>query len=168
MVKKEYLYELENEIKTHNIMSLNKVMLIGNAGKDPDVRHLESGATKASFTLATTERYKDRNGEVKEQTEWHNVVCWRFLAETVEKYVRKGKQLYVEGKLTTRQYTDSTGAAKYITEIVADTIQMLGRREESEAPSALPSGTYQNRQEETRPAAPQPAAEEEASDDLPF
>ena len=87
-------------------MALNKVMLIGNTGKDPDVRHLESGIVTSSFTLATTERYKDKSGTLKEQTEWHNIVCWRALAEFVEKYLKKGTQIYVEGKLRNRSYTD--------------------------------------------------------------
>src|SRR5574344_1834157 len=104
-------------------MSLNKVMLIGNVGRDPEVRHLESGVVTASFTLATTERYKDRNGEQKEQTEWHNIVCWRSLAEIAEKYVRKGSSLYVEGKIRNRSYNDKEGNTKYITEILADSFQ---------------------------------------------
>ena len=133
-------------------MSLNKVMLIGNVGKDPEVRHLESGAVTASFTLATTERYKDKNGETKEQTEWHNIVCWRSLAEIVEKYVRKGTQLYIEGRIRTRSYSDRDGNTRYITEINADNLQMLGRKGEStgyQAPAA-PAPAYQ----QTAPAAP--------------
>jgi len=125
-------------------MSLNKVMLIGNAGKDPDVRHLESGVVKANFTLATSERYRDRStGETKEQTEWHNIVCWRALAEVVEKFVRKGTQVYVEGKITTRQYTDQNGAVRYITEIVADSLQLLGRRPEGESFAQPATNAYQ-------------------------
>jgi len=80
-------------------MSLNKVLLIGNVGKDPEVRHLENGSMVARFSLATTERFKDKNGEFQEQTEWHNIVCWRSLAERVEKYVKKGSQLFIEGKI---------------------------------------------------------------------
>lgn len=136
-------------------MSLNKVMLIGNVGKDPEVRHLESGVVTASFTLATTEKYKDRSGEMKEQTEWHNIVCWRSLAEIAEKYVRKGSQLYIEGKIRNRSYNDRDGVTKYITEIVADTFQMLGRKSDNAGgyPSQAPS--YQ------QPQAPgyQPAAQ---------
>ena len=105
-------------------------MLIGNAGKDPDVRHLESGVSTASFSLATTERYRDRNGEMKEQTEWHNIVCWRNLADVAERFVRKGTQLYIEGKIRTRSYSDKDNNLKYITEIVADSLQLLGKKPE--------------------------------------
>lgn len=151
-------------------MSLNKVMLIGNVGKDPEVRHLESGAVTASFTLATTERYKDKSGETKDQTEWHNIVCWRALAEVVEKYVRKGTQLYIEGKIRTRSYTDRDGNTRYITEITADSLQMLGRRGDNQAPpQSQPQPQYQ--------AQPQPqkstpvidmSVMEDEGDDLPF
>ena len=112
-------------------MALNKVMLIGNVGKNPDVRFIESsGTTTANFTLATTERYKDRvTGELKEQTEWHNIVCWRNLAEIAEKYITKGSQIFVEGRIRTRSYKDKNGDTRYITEVVADNIQLLGRRD---------------------------------------
>ena len=116
-------------------MALNKVMLIGNVGKDPEVRYLESGpqnpsgnAKVASFTLATSERFRDRNGEVRENTEWHNIVAWRNSADVVEKYVKKGTQLYIEGKLRTRSWVDQTGNKRYTTEVVADSLQLLGRR----------------------------------------
>lgn len=123
-------------------MSLNKVMLIGNVGKEPEVRHLESGVVKSSFTLATTERYRDRtSGEWREQTEWHNIICWRGIAEVVEKYVKKGTQVYVEGKITTRSYADKEGITRYTTEIVADSLQMLGRRSDA-AGGDMPSGGY--------------------------
>lgn len=114
-------------------MSLNKVMLIGNVGKDPEVRHLEGGSVVARFSLATTERYKDKNGEFQEQTEWHNIVCWRLLAERAEKYVKKGSQLFVEGRLRSRSWEDKTGQARYTVEIVADSIQILGRRQDDAA-----------------------------------
>lgn len=112
-------------------MALNKVMLIGNVGKTPDVKFIESsGVTTANFTLATTERYKDRvTGESKEQTEWHNIVCWRSLAEIAEKYITKGSQLFVEGRIRTRSYKDKNGDTRYVTEIMADNIQLLGRRD---------------------------------------
>lgn len=111
-------------------MSLNKVMLIGNVGKDPEVRHLEGGSVVARFSLATTERYKDKNGEFQEQTEWHNIVCWRLLAERAEKFVKKGSQLFVEGRLRSRSWEDKTGQARYTVEIVADTLQILGRKQD--------------------------------------
>lgn len=118
-------------------MSLNKVMLIGNVGKDPEVRYLDGNNANgtntkvASFPLATSERYRDRNGEQHENTEWHNVVVWRGQADTVERFVRKGTQLYVEGRLRTRSWTDQTGAKRFTTEVVADTIQLLGRRQDN-------------------------------------
>ena len=108
-------------------------MLIGNVGKDPEVRHLEGGSVVARFSLATTERYKDKNGEFQEQTEWHNIVCWRLLAERAEKYVKKGSQLFVEGRLRSRSWEDKTGQARYTVEIVADSIQILGRRQDDAA-----------------------------------
>ena len=121
-------------------MSLNKVMLIGNVGKDPEVRYLEQNpqtpgnAPKvASFTLATTERFRDRNGELRENTEWHNVVAWRNNADVCEKFVRKGTQLYVEGRLRSRSWDGNDGAKHYITEVLADTIQLLGRRQDNPA-----------------------------------
>ena len=116
-------------------MALNKVMLIGNVGNDPEIRYLDpnpqgpqGNAKVASFRLATTERYRDRNGEVRENTEWHNIVAWRSSADLVEKFIHKGSQIYVEGKLRTRQWTDQTGNKRYTTEINADNIQLLGKR----------------------------------------
>ena len=111
-------------------MTLNKVMLIGNVGKDPEPRHLENGTMFVTLAVATTERYKERNGEFKEQTEWHNVVCWRGLAEIVEKYVRKGSQVYVEGKLRSRNWEEQNGQKRSYTEIIADTLLLLGRKPE--------------------------------------
>lgn len=117
--------------------SLNKVLLIGNAGRDPEIRYLDQGTAQAgqqstkvaTFTLATTERYRDRGGELRENTEWHNLVLWRQLADIAERYIRKGSQIYVEGHLRTRSYTDQQGQKKFMTEIVADNVQLLGRRE---------------------------------------
>ena len=117
---------------------LNKVMLIGNVGKDPEVRYLDGNnpaaagnAKVATFTLATTERYKDRSGEQKENTEWHNIVAWRNLADLAERFIRKGTQIYVEGRLRSRSWTDNTGAKRYTTEVVCDNIQLLGRRSDN-------------------------------------
>lgn len=164
-------------------MSLNKVLLIGNAGRDPDVRHLESGTVTATFSLATTERFRDRNsGETKEQTEWHNIVCWRNLAEIAEKYVRKGTQLFIEGRIRTRSYNDKDGNTRYMTEIVADNMQLLGRKADNPAAqgggnwqpqSARPaqSPTYQNYQQAAPDPMPTPANQDlpaEEGDDLPF
>lgn len=112
-------------------MSVNKVILVGNVGKDPEVRYLEKGVAVAKFPLATSETYKGKDGEKVTATEWHNVVLWRGLAETVEKYVKKGSQLYIEGKIRTRSYDDKDGNKRYVTEIVADLMQMLGKRSDS-------------------------------------
>ena len=129
-------------------MSLNKVMLIGNVGRDPEVRYLEGNAKVATFTLATSERFKDRNGELRENTEWHNIVAWRANADVAEKFIHKGTQIYVEGRLRTRSYTDQAGVKKFTTEIQADTIQLLGRR--PDADGAPQQGGYQQ-----HPAQPQ-------------
>ena len=118
-------------------MSLNKVMLIGNVGRDPNIRYLDGnsgsqGSKVATFTLATTERYRDRSGETRENTEWHNIVAWRSSADLAERFIHKGTQIYVEGRLRTRSYTDQAGVQKYTTEVVADNIQLLGRRQDGE------------------------------------
>lgn len=125
-------------------MSLNKVMLIGNVGKEPDVRYLDNGVAVASLTLATTERgYRLQNGtDVPERTEWHNIVLWRGLAETVEKYVHKGDKLFVEGKIRSRSYDDQNGVKRYITEIFADNMEMLSPRSQAnQASSPSPSAS---------------------------
>ncbi len=124
-------------------MSLNKVMLIGNVGKDPDIRYVDKGVAVASFSLATTERgYRLPNGtEVPERTEWHNVVLWKKgMAETAEKYVHKGDKLFIEGKIRSRSYDDQKGVKRYITEIFADSMEMLSPRNQpntASSPSAL-------------------------------
>lgn len=174
-------------------------MLIGNVGKDPEVRYLDSsGNTKvASFTLATTERYKDRSGEMKEITEWHNIVAWRNSADVVERFVKKGTQLYVEGRIRTRSWDDQSGNKRYTTEIIADSLQLLGKRSDNPASQGgfnTPSqGGYSNnggygnggynagqgygqpqgygpQQNQTQPAGPQRPVENDdlPEDDLPF
>jgi single-strand DNA-binding protein len=110
-------------------MSYNKVILIGNAGKDPEIRHLDSGVAVITLPVVTSERVKDRNGEWREMSEWHNVVFWRALAESVEKYVRKGSQILVEGKLRNRSWEDRDGQKRYTTEVVAETLKVLNRRD---------------------------------------
>ncbi|HKK58301.1 MAG TPA: single-stranded DNA-binding protein [Salinivirga sp.] len=109
-------------------MSVNKVILVGNVGKDPEVKHLENDLSLARFPLATSERFKNKQGERTERTEWHNVVVWRGLAKVVEDYVKKGSQLYIEGRIQTRKYQDRDGNDRYSTEIVADNMQMLDRK----------------------------------------
>lgn len=134
-------------------MAVNKVILVGNVGADPDVRYLDNGTAVASLSLATSEVYKNKNGERITQTEWHNVVLWRGLAEITEKYVKKGMQLYIEGRLQTRSWDDKEGVKRYTTEVVADNMQMLSRKDDKK--------TETNTQTE----APK---EEEQEDDLPF
>ena len=117
-------------------MSVNKVILIGNVGKDPDVRYLDTGIAVATFSLATTDRaYTLQNGtQVPERTEWHNIVLWRGLAQTAEKYVRKGDKLYIEGKIRSRSYDDQNGIKRTIVEIFADNMEMLTPRNASQQP----------------------------------
>ncbi|HEX2613187.1 MAG TPA: single-stranded DNA-binding protein [Fibrobacteria bacterium] len=108
--------------------SLNKVMLIGNLGKDPEVRTIPSGAKVANFPIATSESYTGKDGNRVEKTEWHNIVMWRGLAEVAEKYLKKGNPVFIEGKLQTRSWDDQNGQKKYMTEIIADNMTMLGGR----------------------------------------
>ncbi len=108
---------------------VNKVILVGNLGKDPEVRHLEGGTAVASFSIATTEVYKDKTGARQEQTEWHNIVVWRGLAEIAEKYLKKGMTIYIEGKLRTRSWDDKEGHKRYSTEVVGDTFTILSKKE---------------------------------------
>ena len=131
-------------------MALNKVMLIGNVGNDPEIRYLDSNpqspqgnAKVASFRLATTERYRDRNGETRENTEWHSIVAWRSNADLVEKFVHKGSQIFIEGKLRTRQWTDQTGNKRFTTEVQADNIQLLGKRPDAPQGGQPGSNGYQ-------------------------
>lgn len=112
-------------------MSLNRVTLLGNVGKDPEIRTTQDGKKVANFSLATTERWKDKQGQRQEKTEWHRLVAFDPLATTVEAYVVKGGQLFVEGKLQTRKWTDAAGVEKYSTEIVAQNLHLLSRQAES-------------------------------------
>ena len=149
--------------------SINKVILIGNLGKDPEVRYLEGGVAVAKFPIATSETYKDRTtGERKTQTEWHNIVLWRGLAEVSEKYLKKGNQVYIEGKLRTRSWEDNNNQTRYTTEVVADNMTMLGGRASEGEESRDPANT---RQPAAKPAAEDvfsPSTAEDAADDLPF
>jgi len=115
-------------------MSVNKVILVGNVGADPEVRYIESNTPVCNLRIATSETYKNRNGEKVTTTEWHTVVLWRGLAEIAEKYVKKGMQLYIEGKIRTRSWDDKDGNKRYATEIIADALQLLGKRDSSESP----------------------------------
>tara|TARA_B100000214_G_scaffold285245_1_gene214761 strand:- start:676 stop:1071 length:396 start_codon:yes stop_codon:yes gene_type:complete len=107
---------------------VNKVILVGNLGKDPEVKYLDSGVAVANFSLATSENYKNKEGERVSQTEWHNIVLWRGLAEVAEKYLKKGSSVYVEGKIKTRKWEDKEGVTRYNTEILVDNMTMLGGR----------------------------------------
>jgi single-strand DNA-binding protein len=108
---------------------INKVILIGNLGSDPEIRNLENGAKVAQFSIATSETYKDKDGNKQEQTEWHRIVVWRALADIAESYLKKGSKVYLEGKLRTRSWTTKENTTQYTTEIIGDKIQMLDRRE---------------------------------------
>ena len=177
-------------------MPLNKVMLIGNVGRDPDVRYMDGSSSNgqerkvATFSLATSERYRSRTGEQIENTEWHNIVVWSPIADVVERYVKKGTQLYVEGRLRTRQWTDQSGAKRYTTEIVADNLQLLGRRDDAPAADYSAGGqssyrsvradsvgagykspsapTFQPPVAPATPAAPATPIVDDPDDDLPF
>ena len=111
---------------------VNKVILVGNLGKDPEVKYLDNGVAVANFSLATTENYKNKNGERVSQTEWHNIVLWRGLAEIAEKYLKKGASVYIEGKIKTRKWEDKEGVVRYSTEILCDNMTMLGGKISSE------------------------------------
>ena len=177
---------------------VNKVILIGNVGQDPEVRYtgdVNNSAKVATIRLATTERFRGRDGNLQEHTEWHSVVVWRNTADVVEKYVRKGTQLYIEGRIRTRSWDDQNGNKRYVTEIVADTLQLLGRRPEGQQQGGYqqqgyqqggyqqPQQGYQQQpqpyqqpgvqqqpayQQAVQPAQPKPAVEDMPEDDLPF
>ena len=118
---------------------VNKVILVGNLGKDPEVKYLDSGVAVANFSLATTESYKNKDGERVNQTEWHNIVLWRGLAEVAEKWLKKGSNVYIEGKIKTRKWEDKEGNARYNTEILADNMTMLGSKSTSPSSETITS-----------------------------
>ena len=151
---------------------VNKVILVGNLGKDPEVRHLEADKKVAKFTLATTEAYRDRNGQRVENTEWHQVEFWGPVTEVIEKYLKKGSQVYVEGKLRTRSYEDKEGVKKYVTEVIGQNLTLIGGKpSESEAAGAggygeaTANGAKGSRVSES---APPPMVADNDADDLPF
>jgi len=152
--------------------SINKVILIGNLGKDPEIRHLESGVSVANFPIATSEVYKDRKtGERVSQTEWHNIVLWRGLAEVSEKYLKKGDKVYIEGKMKTRSWQDQEGNNRYTTEVVGDNLTMLGKSSDRkevtpEEKIVAESKPIANDKKET--IAEDFAGPDGDSDDLPF
>jgi len=142
---------------------VNKVILMGYAGKDPEVRHMDNNLTVARFTLATNERWS-KDGNKMEHTEWHNIVVWRGLAEIVEKYVRKGSLLYVEGRLRSRSYDDKDGVKRFVVEILADAVNIVGPKPEGSQTSATQQPVSQN---ETMPPI-ETTNLETVPDDLPF
>ena len=123
-------------------MSVNKVILVGNVGKDPETRYLDESTAITKFPMATSETYKNRAGERVSTTEWHNIVLWRGLAQVAEKYVKKGTQIYIEGRIKTRSYDDADGNRKYITEIVGDQMQLLGRKPDDAESGTQGGGGY--------------------------
>lgn len=157
--------------------SVNKAIIVGNLGRDPEMRYTQSNTAVTNFTVATTDTWSDRNGEKQERTEWHRVVTWGRLAEICGQYLQKGKQVYIEGRLQTREWEDQNGQKKYTTEIVAQTMQMLGRAGDFQgggAPSGAPSGppaggqprqAKQGGGEDPFGSPPMPGGDE---DDLPF
>lgn len=147
--------------------SVNKVILIGNTGKDPEVRYLENGVPVATISLATSESYVDKKtGEKREMTDWHNIVFWRGLAEVVNTYVKKGMKIYVEGRLRTRSYTDKDNIVRYVTEIVADEMQMLSPRSNDVSEPVKPN--YPPTIEQPRHVPPISNMHEDEDDGLPF
>ncbi len=137
---------------------VNKVILVGNLGKDPEVRHLDNGIAVANFSLATTESYTNKQGERVNQTEWHNIVLWRGLADVAEKYLKKGNSIYVEGKISTRKWEDKEGNTRYSTDIIADKMTMLGSKSENS-----------NTATESSVSSTEPTpSEDSGNDDLPF
>ena len=146
-------------------MSVNKVILIGNVGKEPDIRYLDGGVAVATFPLATTERgYTLPNGtQVPDRTDWHNIVLWRGLAQLVEKYVHKGDKLYIEGKLRPRTYEDQNGQRKYVVEIYAENMEMLSSR-----PSGTNVSAAHDASSATSAVKQTVSEESHSSEDLPF
>jgi single-strand DNA-binding protein len=159
--------------------NLNKAMLIGRLGQDPETRYTKSGAAVCSFTLATNDYWKDKQGNRQERTEWHNIVTWSGLAEFAQNYLKKGRLIYVEGRLQTRDWTDNQNVRHFKTEIVANTVQLLDRQSDDQRAAEAPPRARQQPQarsggrplrEEPEPYAPSGPAEEEPylEDDIPF
>ncbi len=139
--------------------SVNKAILIGNLGADPELKYTPSGAAVANFNIATTEKWKDKDGQMQESTQWHRIVLWRRQAEIAKEYLKKGSQVYIEGRIETRSYEDKDGVKRYITEISGQRMQFLGSRSDS-------GGSRNNGQSEPPPAPPAGAGADD--DDLPF
>lgn len=142
---------------------INKVILVGHVGRDPEIRHLDNNLTVARFSLATSESYKNKNGEKITNTDWHNIVVWRGLAEIAEKYVKKGSLICVEGKIRNRSWDDKDGNKRYTTEIDCDNLQLLGRR-----PDDNGQGDYSPREQNIGSSQNDAASDLSPTDDLPF
>ena len=147
---------------------VNKVTLIGNLGKDPEVRHFDNGGSVARITLATNESYRDKDGNWQNQTEWHTVIAWRNLADRAEKELKKGSLVYVEGKLKTRQYKDSNGVDRYVTEVEALTLRSLEKRERQEGSGGAPLPGQSGFGGDTSHSGHDFNALIDGADDLPF
>ncbi|HLR00610.1 MAG TPA: single-stranded DNA-binding protein [Sphingobacterium sp.] len=148
---------------------INKVILVGHLGKTPELRHLDGNVSVTSFPLATSETYNTKDGRRVEQTEWHNIVMWRRLADVAAKYLTKGKLVYIEGKLRTRTYEDKEGIRRYTTEVVADNFKMLGRKSDFEPENKETQGpTNKNTREDKAEEEVDYNENKEEDDDLPF
>jgi single-strand DNA-binding protein len=149
--------------------SVNKVIIVGNLGRDPEVRYLPSGDAVANIAVATTDRWKDKaTGEMKEATEWHRVSFFGRLAEVAGEYLKKGSQAYIEGKLQTRKYTDKDGVEKYATEIKGETLQLLGSRQDGQQQRQAPAAAPAPRPAAAPAARPAPGGFDDDDSDIPF
>ncbi len=152
-------------------MNLNKVMLIGRLGRDPETRYTNSGSAVANFSIATTETWKDKQGQKQERTEWHNIVCWGPQADFAQNYLKKGRLIYVEGRLQTRDWTDNQNVKHYKTEITANNILFMEPREAGQGGQRAGGGSYDQAPPPAQGPPPGGAAEEESpymEDDIPF
>jgi len=143
---------------------VNKVILLGHVGKDPEIRHMDNNLVLARFSLATTERWNNKDGNRMEHTEWHNIVMWRNLAEIAEKYVRKGSLIHIEGKLRTRNYDDKDGVKRYVLEVVADAMQLVGPKPDANSGQSVPV----QKPTITEQEIPETHVDTTPPDDLPF
>ncbi|MEI7421362.1 MAG: single-stranded DNA-binding protein [Prolixibacteraceae bacterium] len=150
-------------------MSVNKVILIGNVGKDPEIRHLDSNVSVASFSLATSEVYNNKAGEKVTQTEWHNIVCWRNLANLAEKFIHKGSQVYIEGRIRSRTYDSNDGVKKTAYEIYADEVRLLDKKSGGQTNQVAEGPAAEARKSVNEPQPSSGYADQgNTPDDLPF
>jgi single-strand DNA-binding protein len=161
-----------SNVRIHAMASVNKVILVGNLGRDPETRYMPDGGAITNISIATTSSWKDKSGEKQEQTEWHRVAFFGKLAEIAGEYLKKGSQVYVEGKLRTRKWQDKDGQDKYTTEIIADSMQMLGSRQGMGGEGGSGGGDYAPRSSApaggSKPATKAPAKFDDVDDDIPF